>query len=202
MVKGVSSFPRIFLLMARCDCVATMKGSTFSVRSFGGALFYFAGRGGRMALGHEVYRIAFVGHREIYDVRRLEKEIEKIAKDAIFMHEFVEFYLGRNGEFDLLAASVLKRVQKSTDRQNSTLILVLPYHVKDEAYYEEYYDAVCYPNAPKVHSRAAITKRNEYMVDHAELLVAFVETTTGGAYTAMRYAEKRGVPIQNIGNFS
>ena len=150
----------------------------------------------------EVYRIAFVGHREVNDVWRLEEEIEKIAKDAMFMHEFVEFYLGRNGEFDLLAASALKRAQKSSDRENSTLILVLPYHVKDEAYYESYYDSICYPNAPKVHYRAAITKRNEFMIDHADLLVSFVDTPSGGAYTAMRYAEKRGVPIRNLGAFS
>ena len=155
-----------------------------------------------MEFGHEVYRIALIGHREIYDVRRLEEEIEEIAKDAIWMHDFVEFYLGRNGEFDLLAASVIKRVQKSTERQNSALILVLPYHVKDEEYYAEYYDELCYPNDSKVHYRAAITKRNEYMIDHADLLVAFVETASGGAYTAMRYAERRGVPIRNLGNLS
>ena len=155
-----------------------------------------------MEFGHEVYRIAFVGHREVYDARRLEEEIEKIAKDSMFMYDFVEFYLGRNGEFDLLAASVLKRIQKSTARQNSTLILVLPYHVKDEAYYETYYDAICYPNAPKVHYRAAITKRNEFMIDHADLLVAFVDTPSGGAYQAMRYAEKQGVPIRNLGKLS
>ena len=152
-----------------------------------------------MEFGHEVYRIAFVGHREIYDVRRLEEELEKIAKDALFLHDFVEFYLGRNGEFDLLAASVLKRVQKSTDRQNSSLILVLPYHVKDEEYYAQYYDDLCYPNSPSVHYLAAITKRNEFMIDRVDLLVAFVETASGGAYTAMRYAERRGVPILNIG---
>ena len=155
-----------------------------------------------MEFGHEVYRIALIGHREIYDVRRLEEEIEEIAKDAIWMHDFVEFYLGRNGEFDLLAASVVKRVQKSTERQNSALILVLPYHVKDEEYYAEYYDELCYPNDSKVHYRAAITKRNEYMIDHADLLVAFVETASGGAYTAMRYAERCGVPIRNLGNLS
>ena len=155
-----------------------------------------------MEFGESVYRIAFVGHREIYDVRRLEEEIEKIAKDAIFLHDFVEFYLGRNGEFDLLAASVLKRVQKSTDRRNSSLILVLPYHVKDEEYYAEYYDELCYPNDRKVHYRAAITKRNEFMVDHADLLVSFVDIPSGGAYTAMRYAKKCGVPIQNLGNLS
>ncbi len=155
-----------------------------------------------MEFGHEVYRIAFVGHREVYDVWRLEEEIEKIAKNAILMHDFVEFYLGRNGEFDLLVASVIKRIQKSTDRQNSTLILVLPYHVKDEAYYETYYDEICYPNAPKVHYRAAITKRNEFMIDHADLLVSFVDTPSGGAYQAMRYAEKHHVPIQNIGTLS
>jgi len=152
-----------------------------------------------MEFGHKVYRIALIGHRQIYDVRRLEEELEAIVKDAIRKHDFVEFYLGRNGEFDLLAASVIKRVQKSTDRQNSSLILVLPYHVKDEAYYAEYYDDLCYPNAPSVHYRAAITKRNEFMIDRADLLVAFVETASGGAYTAMRYAERRGVPILNIG---
>ena len=155
-----------------------------------------------MEFGHEVYRIAFVAHREIHDVRRLEEELEQIAKDAIFLHDFVEFYLGRNGEFDLLAASVIKRVQKSTDRKNSALILVLPYHVKDEEYYASYYDELCYPNAPSVHYRAAITKRNEFMIDHADLLVAFVETTSGGAYTAMRYAEKQGVKIYRLGALS
>ena len=153
-----------------------------------------------MDVGHEVYRIALIGHREIYDARRLEEELEKIVKDAILLHDFVEFYLGRNGEFDLLAASTIKRVQKATDRKNSSLILVLPYHVKDEAYYEGYYDALCYPNAPSVHYRAAITKRNGFMIDHADLLVAFVETPSGGAYTALRYAESRGVSVWNIGN--
>lgn len=54
--------------------------------------------------------------------------------------KYVEFYLGRNGDFDILAASVIKRLQKNYRNDNSALILVLPYPVKDYEYYEKYYD--------------------------------------------------------------
>lgn len=78
------------------------------------------------------------------------------------------------------------------------MILVLPYHVKDEKYYEEFYDEVILPLEEKTHFKAALTKRNEWLVDNSDLLIAYVENSMGGAYNTLKYAEKKGVRIINI----
>ena len=44
----------------------------------------------------------------------------------------------------------------------------------------------------RTNPKAAITKRNQWMIENTELLVAFVEEgRKGGAYTAIKYAEKQ-----------
>ncbi len=43
--------------------------------------------------------------------------------------EYVEFYVGRNGDFDTMVASAVKRCQKRYGKENSSLILVIPYAV-------------------------------------------------------------------------
>lgn len=147
----------------------------------------------------EIYRVAFIGHRELFNIVAIENEIEEIAKGLMRKHEFVEFYIGRNGDFDILAASAIKRAQISCETNNSELILVLPYSVKDECYYEEYYDNIYYPLDPKTHYKNAIQKRNEWLVENCDMLIAYVEPNrVGGAMTTLQYAKKRGVNIINL----
>ena len=82
---------------------------------------------------------------------------------------------------------------------NSCLILLQPYPMKDDEYYEKFYDEVQYPVDSKIHPKAAITKRNQWMVENAELLIAFVEEgRKGGALTTLKYAEKQGIDIINL----
>ncbi|MBR6681192.1 MAG: DUF1273 domain-containing protein, partial [Clostridia bacterium] len=64
-------------------------------------------------------------------------------------------------------------------------------------YYEQYYDEIYMP-IEKVHYKAAITKRNEWLVDNSDLLVAYVNKDFGGAHNTLRYSEKIGVPIINV----
>ena len=146
-----------------------------------------------------VYRIAFIGHREILGQYRLEARIEEIIKEKLHGKEFVELYVGRNGDFDISVASAAKRAQKAFGTENSSLILLQPYPMKDDPYYENFYDEIQYPVDRKTHPKVAITKRNEWMLDHADLLVAYVEPDRcGGALTALKYAEKKGVEIINL----
>ncbi len=142
----------------------------------------------------EIYRVAFIGHREIHD-GDLDGELDKILAELLEKHEYVEFYVGRNGEFDIRVASAVKRLKKAFGRANSSLILALPYPMKDQKYYEEFYDEVIFP--VDTHPKGAITKRNEWLMQNAELLIAYVYKE-GGAMTAMQYAEKRGVPVLNL----
>lgn len=147
----------------------------------------------------EIYRVAFIGHRKIEVIRELEERIEQIACRLIQEKEFVEFCVGRNGDFDILAASAIKRAQGKQGNHNSSLILFQPYPMKDDGYYRAYYDEVCYPVENAVHPKAAITKRNQWMIDHAHLVVAFVENgSMGGASSTLKYAQKRGVSLCNL----
>ena len=146
----------------------------------------------------EIYRVSFVGHRRLCNITSIENDIERIILDLLKQKEYVEFFIGRNGDFDIAAASAVKRAQRAFGNHNSTLTLVLPYHAKDELYYAQYYDEILFPIPEKCHFNAAITKRNQWMVEHSELLISFVEATSGGAYQTMKYAEEKGVPIINL----
>ena len=147
----------------------------------------------------EIYRIAFIGHREICNGFALVDELEKIIRDLLSKKEYVEFSVGRNGDFDIFAAAAVKRAQKAFGNHNSSLILLQPYKTKDDEYYENYYDEVRYPIGARIHPKAAITKRNEWMIEHADLLIGYVEKNRmGGACSAFKFAEKKGIPIVNL----
>ena len=57
----------------------------------------------------DVYRIAFIGHRQICGQYHLEDEITKLVLEKLHSKEYVELYVGRNGDFDILAASAVKK---------------------------------------------------------------------------------------------
>ena len=148
-----------------------------------------------------IYRVAFFGHRRIYNIREIEEKLVPILNELILTKEYVEFYIGRNGDFDEFVASVIKRVQKQLDRDNNVMILTLPYTVKDIEYYADYYDEIVIPDAiGKAHPKAAITLRNRWMVDTADLIIAYIEREEGGAYSAVKYAKKLNKKVVNIGS--
>ncbi|MBE6694131.1 MAG: hypothetical protein E7589_05140 [Ruminococcaceae bacterium] len=146
-----------------------------------------------------VYKVTLFGHRELYEHRKIEEKLTAIFLDLLRERQYVEIYIGRNGEFDIFAASVLKRIRKRVGDSNYGINLVLPYTNKDIEYYEQYYDSVMiYECIGKIHPKGAITKRNRWMVEQCDLFICYVEHKGGGAYTALQYAEKLGKKIINI----
>ena len=137
----------------------------------------------------EELTVALFGHREIDDIRSLEDRLYPLAEEIIRNSSYTTFLIGRNGEFDICAASVIKRVQRRTGNENSELICVFPYLRRDMEYYEKYYDGILLPECTeKAHYKSAITKRNQWMVERADLIICYVERSDGGAYAALRYA--------------
>ncbi len=149
----------------------------------------------------EIYRVSFIGHREItYDFRYVEEALDRIISDVTRNKEFVEFYLGQNGDFDTMAASAVKRYQNRTGKENSALILVIPYEVANMDFYEKFYDEIICPDELYgVHFKSAITKRNEWLVDHSDVLIAYVNKDGGGASKCLKYAKRKEISIENIG---
>ena len=175
--------------MRLCD---NNEGKHFFGAFLWSALFLFLG------VKMEIYRVALIGHRNLQNSDPFEKTLENLIRTLLLQKEYVEFYIGRNGDFDIFAASVIKRVQKAVGGENSSLILLLPYHAKDEEYYQSYYDEICFPIEETNHFKSAITKRNQWMIEQADIVFAYVERPLGGAAKALQYAEKRGIKIVNL----
>ncbi|MBO7170104.1 MAG: hypothetical protein J6W28_02890 [Clostridia bacterium] len=147
----------------------------------------------------ENFTVSLFGHREIDDLRGLERKLSRRIEELLRRHEYVTIFIGRNGEFDEYAASVVKRTQKRLGTENSELTLVLPYRVADVEFYEKYYDSVIIPESVYgAHPKQAITLKNRWMVEQSDLVIVYVERNTGGAFAAMQYARKTKKETVNL----
>ena len=147
----------------------------------------------------QIYNVCLFGHRQINDLRRIDDRLEAIVRELIKTKEYVVFYIGRNGEFDEYAASVIKRVQREYGKENSELTLVLPYKVADIDYYEKYYDSVTIPDVVcGSHPKSAISRRNRWMIESSSLVIVYAKNDTGGVFDAVRYAKRLDKDITNI----
>ena len=139
----------------------------------------------------EVFTVSLFGHRKIYNLNQIYEKLFPIIKELLQTKQYVAFFIGRSGEFDEYAASVIKIAQKEFGKENNDMTLVLPYKVADIEYYENYYDDIIIPpSVCGVYPKAAIKKRNQWMVEESDLVLVYVEREEGGAYDTMKYAEK------------
>ena len=65
----------------------------------------------------EVFTVCFFGHRAIENPVHVERELEKVVRRLLLEKPYVEFLVGRDGDFDLLSASVVKRAKKGRQRR-------------------------------------------------------------------------------------
>ena len=146
-----------------------------------------------------IFTVSLFGHRKIEDLWQLNKQLAPIIKELIQTKQYVSFLIGRNGEFDEFAASVIKCVQKEVGKENNDITLVLPYTVANLEYYENYYDNVIIPeNVYGVHPKSAIPLKNRWMIEQSNLVIVYVEHDQGGAYAAIKYANKLNKEIVNL----
>ena len=61
------------------------------------------------------YKIVIFGHRDFSAHRKVEDLLFPLLKKLMDEKELVDVLIGRNGEFDIYAASIVKRVQKLVD---------------------------------------------------------------------------------------
>lgn len=58
----------------------------------------------------DIYTVSFFGHKEIENWCEIESRLENMIQKLIAQKEYIEFLVGRDGEFDLLVSSVIRRV--------------------------------------------------------------------------------------------
>ena len=149
------------------------------------------------------YTISFFGHRRIDNVFAVELELEKIVQKFLCEKEYVEFLVGRDGEFDQIVSSVVRRCKRTFRDDNSTLVWIMPYPTAEfnnnEEYFRNYYDEieVC-ESAATCHFKAVFQIRNRCMVERSDLVVFYINHKSGGAYQTMQYAQKHAKAYINI----
>ena len=139
--------------------------------------------------------VTFCGHREVQEPEKVRKWLYKTVEGLI--REGADcFYLGGYGQFDTMAAGVVHELKQKYPHIRS--VFVLPY--LDREYDASEYDESLYPPLENVPRRYAISKRNEFMVDNADVVVAYVIYGFGGASKTLQYAERNNKRIIQYSN--
>ena len=146
--------------------------------------------------------ITFCGHSSLYGCGELSEKIEKTIIQNIDKEKTTVFYCGGYGDFDNLCAKICRTVKaKQIDCE---VVFVTPYitqsqqnKMKDMIGFGEY-DSILYPPLENIPNRYAITKRNEWMINESDLVIAYVEHRFGGAYKTLEYARRKKKRIINL----
>ena len=153
----------------------------------------------------EVFRVSFFGHRIIENALEIEIKLEQLIRTLLSEHEYVEFLVGQDGEFDQIVSSTIRRCKREYRSDNSAHVWVLPYPTADfqnnEDAYRDYYDEIeiCSASAG-CHFKGAYQTRNREMVDRSDLVVFCIQHESGGAWQTLKYAKKQNIPCINVNN--
>ena len=151
----------------------------------------------------DIFTVSFFGHRQIDRFFDAEEKVTAIVRSLVTEKEYVEFLIGRDGEFDQIVSSTVKRAKRDIRDDNSELTWVMAYpkaeYVNNAYSFDEYYDRVevC-DEAAQSHPKSAIQIRNRRMVDRSDLVVCYVDHQSGGAFQTMQYAQKCGKEVINL----
>jgi len=134
----------------------------------------------------------FCGHSRLYRQTEFIKEkCLTVVEKIIVSGSTDSFLIGNYGDFDSIAASVCLNLKKKYPQ--ITVSLVVPYYRPhlDDYDRERYarFDSVITPGLEEVPYRYRVLKANEYMVDQADTVIAYVKYD-GGAAKTLAYAKR------------
>lgn len=151
----------------------------------------------------DTYTVSFFGHRQLEEPLKVEERLEQVVRMLMNEKQYVELLVGRDGEYDKLVSSVIRRCKRTVRDDNSSLVWVLPYETSEfrsnEDSFREYYDEIEICGAASGgYFKSAHLTRNREMVDRSHLVVFCIQHESGGAWQTMKYAKKQGVSYINL----
>jgi uncharacterized phage-like protein YoqJ len=145
--------------------------------------------------------ISFCGHSTFIKTPEIEEQLLSILESQVG-DEPADFYLGGYGSFDSFARECCQNYQ--SEHPHAKLVLITPYmtieHQKNHlAYQKDYYDAIVYPEIEDKPLKFAISYRNKWMAEQADLVIAYVNHNSGGAWQTYQHAKRKKKTIINLG---
>ena len=130
--------------------------------------------------------VTFCGHCDLVSDDSVRLWLYEIV-EHLLEKGATKFHLGGYGNFDRIAASVVWELKQQYPQIIS--VLVLPY--LDRKVDAKRYDYTTYPPLEAVPKRFAISRRNQWMVNEADVVVAYVTHTWGGAAATLEYGKRK-----------
>lgn len=145
----------------------------------------------------EEHIVCFLGHRDCPTDTQTENKLKEVIKNLI-ENGYYEFWVCDNGLFDWLSRMVLSELNKLYS--HLVISFVLSNEVSEFTYTQlsEKYEIIIPEDAIKAAGKLKIIKRNEYIVRNAEVIICYIDHPSGGAYRAVKLAEKLNKKIINI----
>ena len=143
--------------------------------------------------------ITFCGHSNCLFNDEEKEKLKQLLIKEIRKNPTCKFYLGGYGDFDSLCLRTLQELK--TVFPNIELLFITPYLDSNYSKLElakYYYDDVIFPPLESVPRKFAILKRNEWMVEEADLVIAYVKYSWGGAAKTLEYAKRKKKRIINL----
>ena len=135
----------------------------------------------------------FIGHSQCYNLN-----MTMLKEKIIFLIEsgIDTFLSGGMGEFDRVAAHEVHQLKKQYPHiKNNLVIAYLDAKIDDR----ELYDEIVFPEGQELcYYKAAIPKRNRYMVESSSYAICHITHSWGGAATTYTLAKKKGVKVIDI----
>ena len=143
-----------------------------------------------------MYACTFFGHRDA------GKEVEPILRmtliDLIENRRITLFYVGNQGGFD----NMVKKTLRSLQRQNYRIrqYTVLAYLPQDRQ--EEPETDTLFPEGLEfIPKKYAISWRNRWMIEHADIVITYVKRPFGGAAQFKEVALKKGKEVVELADY-
>lgn len=137
--------------------------------------------------------VTFCGHGDKTYPDEIRKKLNGTIEELI-LQGADEFLLGGYGKFDQMASTAVKSLKKKYPYIKS--VLVVPYI--NRSFDNELYDYSEYPPLESTPKRFAILKRNEYMVNRSDIVIAYISHKWGGAAKTFDYELRKKKKMINL----
>ena len=146
--------------------------------------------------------ISFAGHSFLSSKDKLVEMVKEEIRKLVVEVDCITCYLGGYGDFDEICARACRELKQ--EYGGVEIVYVTPYiSLSEQAKIKEMQscglcDTSIYPPIENVPLRFAISKRNEWMMANADLIIAYVNRSYGGAYKSLQVAKRKKKKIINI----
>lgn len=122
--------------------------------------------------------------------------LERAVADLINVRAVRMFYIGHQGNFDRMALSVMRKMQKAFPGISYAVVLA---YMPGKTLTFEADTPTMYPEGLELVPRKfAISHRNRWMAANSDIAVAYVNRGYGGAAQTLVYARRCGLEIINL----